>query len=458
MGLVIVLGVAFRFYGLDDKYFWFDEIASGLWYSGHDVELLRAESAGQSLRPTDYRDMMQLDDGSSYGAVIRQVAENDPQHTPLYYLALRGWAGLAGDSIGALRALSGISGVLLLPLLYLLCKELTGNRRTAWIAVVLVAVSPFHVVYAQEARQYTFWLIWIALNSLLLLRAERESSATNWLLYALAAAVALYTQLLHLLVIAAHGVYLLTGNRRQTWLPFCLAGGLAGLLFTPWLVLLLGNLGTAQDHLSWSATPVSAARLLGMWAYNYSALFFDPNLVGKYYEGSRYLLLASYALRLLLLVPAALACLALLRCWRSRTSRFLLPLILVPFLGLALPDLLLGGMRSGGGNRYLAPSYLALQITLAWWLATRLPDRFPRGTTWRNGILVVLVLAGTVSGILFNRSENWWHKTIYHDAISEAEIINQGKNRLVVESEFGRLLALANLLDDDIRMVYRPAN
>lgn len=39
--------------------------------------------------------------------------------------------------------------------------------------MALIAVSPFHVLYAQEAREYSLWTVTILLSSAALLRAMR---------------------------------------------------------------------------------------------------------------------------------------------------------------------------------------------------------------------------------------------------------------------------------------------
>ncbi len=76
------------------------------------------------------------------------------QHPPLYYLLLRGWVALAGDSALAVRLLSAFASIATLPIFYALTHRLTQNRTIALIALALLTVSPFHIHYAQEARMY----------------------------------------------------------------------------------------------------------------------------------------------------------------------------------------------------------------------------------------------------------------------------------------------------------------
>ncbi len=77
------------------------------------------------------------------------------QHPPLYYLTLKGWVALVGDTEWALRSLSALWGTLTVPLAFALGRRVLGNARAALFVTTFVALSPFHVRYAQEARMYT---------------------------------------------------------------------------------------------------------------------------------------------------------------------------------------------------------------------------------------------------------------------------------------------------------------
>ncbi len=84
--------------------------------------------------------------------LVRFVASVD-HHPPLYYLLLHGWQRAFGDAQATVRLLSALLGVAAIPLFYFGGRILVG-RRAAWIAALLLAVSPFHVRYGQEARMY----------------------------------------------------------------------------------------------------------------------------------------------------------------------------------------------------------------------------------------------------------------------------------------------------------------
>jgi len=75
------------------------------------------------------------------------------QHPPLYYILLHFWMVL-GDGAAIVRALSALLGTLTIPVVYLLGRRLADGKVGLLVALIL-AVSPFHVRFAQEARMYT---------------------------------------------------------------------------------------------------------------------------------------------------------------------------------------------------------------------------------------------------------------------------------------------------------------
>jgi hypothetical protein len=123
LATITLLGGWLRFRALGVKSLWLDE-AFSIWMAGHGP----AEMFGWLVR---------ID-----------------QHPPLYYLLLSGWMHLFGDGQGAVRALSAFFSTLTIPVLYASTRRITHDRITALLAALLLAVSPFHVRFAQETRMY----------------------------------------------------------------------------------------------------------------------------------------------------------------------------------------------------------------------------------------------------------------------------------------------------------------
>ena len=97
------------------------------------------------------------------------------QHPPLYYMLLRAWLGL-GDGTGTVRALSALFSTLTIPTIFLLGRRLAG-LRAGLLAALLLAVSPLHVHFAQEARMYALLALSasLAMSAMAYLLADRQA-------------------------------------------------------------------------------------------------------------------------------------------------------------------------------------------------------------------------------------------------------------------------------------------
>ena len=133
-------------------------------------------------------------------------------HPPLYYLALRAALGLFGSSEFAVRFVSLIPGVLLVPLMWSLARRLLG-RPTALLAAGLVCLSPLFIWYAREARMYSQTAALGLAATYALVRAQDEAKRQWWIAFAACAVGAIYTHFSALyLVVMLGGVWLASFN------------------------------------------------------------------------------------------------------------------------------------------------------------------------------------------------------------------------------------------------------
>jgi uncharacterized membrane protein len=127
-----------------------------------------------------------------------RVAWFTPTGNPInvfHFLPQAFWHWIAEPSVPLLRLTVLISGALVLPVNYVLCRRVFG-RRTAAISTVLLAVLPINIAYSRfawDASQSVLFTLPVVFASLLLVReAERP---VRWLLFsllALAAAVVVH--------------------------------------------------------------------------------------------------------------------------------------------------------------------------------------------------------------------------------------------------------------------------
>jgi hypothetical protein len=86
---------------------------------------------------------------------------------PLYYGSLHLWMSVFGEGDLAVRAWSGLLSVLALPLMYLAGARL-GGRRLGAIALALLALNPYAIRYATEARMYALIVLLVLVGFILL--------------------------------------------------------------------------------------------------------------------------------------------------------------------------------------------------------------------------------------------------------------------------------------------------
>ncbi len=116
------------------------------------------------------------------------------------------------------------------------------TQTTAVIALLLLALAPIAVKYAQEARMHALFMFLSALSTWLLFRALAQPRLwTRWLAFALAAAANIYTMYFGFLILTAQGAYVLfltlspiTPHRKARLASFTAATLLAFLLYLPW--------------------------------------------------------------------------------------------------------------------------------------------------------------------------------------------------------------------------------
>src|SRR5258708_18843988 len=126
-------------------------------------------------------------------------------HPPGYYLALKAWWSLTGESEFALRAFSALAGVLTVACVYALGRALSAPGAGA-LSALLVAVNAFSVYYGQEVRMYALLALLAAASMLAFVRWTARPTWRIALALALINATGLYTQYTYPAVMLVQGV------------------------------------------------------------------------------------------------------------------------------------------------------------------------------------------------------------------------------------------------------------
>jgi len=157
---IFILGLFLRFFELARKPLWLDEASTNYLTTQPDLT-----------------------------AVI--TAASSDHHAPLHFVAI--WLIKSiGSSEFLLRLPSVIAGALTVLVIFFIANELY-NEQAGLIAAALLALSPFHILYSQEARMYGMVVLFVSLAVFLFLRASRTRSTPDWLLFGCACAASFYT-------------------------------------------------------------------------------------------------------------------------------------------------------------------------------------------------------------------------------------------------------------------------
>ena len=448
------MGIFFRFLNIDRKVYWPDETFTSLRIAGYtEKEVVENLYDGKIIGIKDLQKYQRLNEEKSIGDTIKALAIEEPQHTPFYYLIARGWAQLFGDSVAIIRSLSALISLLAFPCIYWLCIELFKSPVTGWVAIALLSISPFHVLYAQEARPSSLWTVAILLSSAALLRAMRlGKNLSGWGIYTATVIISLYSFLFSGLVIISHGIYVFAIERfriTKTVIAYLIASFIGLLTLVPWLFAVITNLSQTKTTTNWSAAKVSLFTLLTMWAGNFSRIFFDLGL-GSNDSLTKFLPLIPVILVLLLLIGYAIY--FAIRQTPKPVWLFILTLGVVTVLALVLPDLILGGRRSGVA-RYPIPCYLAIQLAVAHLIATHITHHH-RQKLWQI-VLIVLLTGGILSCTISSQAQVWWNKgpdrTKYNPQI--AQIVNQAPKPLIIsDAKLDIVQSLGYLLEPKVQL------
>ena len=221
---LILLAFAVRMYDLDGKSIWSDE----------SLSLYRAQESIPFIL--------------SGQIVIQDVPTQDTQ-PPLYFLLLHGLMSVAGASTFVARYLSVLASLLIIPLLFVLGRQLRDNTA-GLLAALLGALSPLYLWYAQEIRMYTLLVALSVASTYALVRAVGNGKPEkSWALaYFAITAGMVYTHYSAFFLLGFQGLYVIVqaSRRRRWWLLAPI--GVAVLITLPVLPFVVRRLGLGAER------------------------------------------------------------------------------------------------------------------------------------------------------------------------------------------------------------------
>ncbi|WP_199516341.1 glycosyltransferase family 39 protein [Nucisporomicrobium flavum] len=174
--------------------------------------------AAVSLIGADQREMWE-DEYATYHAISitwselgRLFTHLDIVHA-LYYVLMRGWIAVAGDSLTALR-IPSIAALALTGAIVVLIGRRLVSTPVGVVAGLLLAVIPAFSRYAQEVRSYALVTLLATLSTYLLLRALERPVGRRWAAWAAVTAVTGLVHFMGITVVGGQLLYLLLATSR----------------------------------------------------------------------------------------------------------------------------------------------------------------------------------------------------------------------------------------------------
>ena len=112
-------------------------------------------------------------------------------HMPFYYLYLKFFMSVFGQSDILLRLTSVIAGVAAIPVMYFVGKE--KDNTLAYLCSGFTAISSFLIYYSQEVRLYSILFLFSALSLLYTIKIIKNPVRKNFILYILFNFLILFT-------------------------------------------------------------------------------------------------------------------------------------------------------------------------------------------------------------------------------------------------------------------------
>jgi hypothetical protein len=246
---VLVLGAALRLYGLGADSLWYDEAAS-LYLGQH------------AIAPS---------------AMFDPAVTTEP---PVNALATRAWQETVDALFGRpvtdrwndflLRLLPCAFGIAAIPLVFVVARRLFGDERAALGAMLLYAISPIQIHYAQELRVYSIYVFLSMIAVWCMHRALEEDRAWQWAGMVLALATLMYSHFFSMWLIFTLNVafVLLLGRYRRHFWKWTATNAVLMVLIAPMLYrAFVMHAETQQIEIAWYPSPTWKTPLLTFKAF-----------------------------------------------------------------------------------------------------------------------------------------------------------------------------------------------
>jgi uncharacterized membrane protein len=444
-----VIGAVLRFVDLDKKEFWHDECETTLVLSGLSESQLWSTlnkgpiTAGSLIR------FQKIGPDSTPEKMLSVLEKDEPGHTPLFYLLEYLVGALCGCSPFSMRFLSALFGVLQLPVIYLLAREIWESDEMAWLSTALASLSPTLIYFSQEARDYSLELLMLFLSSLCLLRALRLKTTKSWILYSVSLAVGFYSSLFMFVVAVGHFIYINLTSKlqfRERLIPFAFSLTTTAILFSPWLALMEKNQDNFNQAHAWLNKPVPLTALIKVWTA------IPSKAIALYGEATSTMDGALLAITIFQIVSLLVA---IILSFKNKKILLLLSLGLAWYLVFAMPDVSAGGIRSVP-FRHQTPAIASFLLLTPAFLKVLFDSQMKQLRLLGLAFCAILLAVEMQSSIYVVHCSTFPDKSIRQRYLRPvAEMVNTENSPILLEQTGANsceILALSHLLKPDTKI------
>jgi uncharacterized membrane protein len=458
--IIILIGVVFKFQGLDTKFFWLDEVFTMSHTSGIDwEEFVDSVPQDSILNIKDFNNL--LDVNSSYYNIKSQIKglSQMTQLTPLHYFYLVIWTKIVGSKPIDYRLFSIMIFLLSLPLIYLLGLELSGSKLTGLISASLFSISPYMHYFSQEGRYYMLWVFSIILVNLILLKALNKNNYKWWILYVISGVFAMYVSPLSALILIGHLVYVWFIDKKHR-IPFSISGTSILLCYLPWMIAMFSSRSTIMHSTNWQDANLKLWQIIsGPW-YGFAHAFYTPRdsymnwyliLQGEAFNRTQ----IDWFILSLLIILIIVVVIYFIKKAPTKMIWFLILTLIPSFIFFISFDLIEGKMTSVI-FRYHITGMIAIVLIFGWYLGNKAKGKklFP------SFLYIGIVVLGMYSMMKISEDPCYMQDGC-EPQIAAAEIVTDASKPLIIsESSSGNLFRLYEVLlackSSSIDVLYKP--
>lgn len=458
--VITLIGVSLKFYQIDNRLFWADEIStilhtSGIPLSQYDKLIPPNEINSSKI----YNDLIHLN-RQDY-TLVQQIKGlfSSTNLTPFHYVPLMIWYRLIGDDPQDYRLFSIFIFIITLPVLFLLAKQLFKSELLAWLTISLYSVSPTFHLFARESRYYILWAFFIMLSHYLFLNAIEKNQLKWWILYTITGILSLYTSVISGIVILGHLLYMLI-FKRELWRHFGISIGIMLLIYIPWIYSIFINRNEIVQAMSWQINKDSSLNLIILLIVQlmgstqvFSYLVDWSQYTGGSTDSVDPMMGVSALLMILTLVILIIAFIYLFRKSLREVKYFLLIMILPSMIFYYTLDLIRNSWLSAMW-RYQMISLIGILFLVANYFGSKIKE----GKIIHLFIFISFIFTGIYSINVLSHNPCWMTRNDCTEDLSDAKLLTRSDHTLVITDfvkHFNDFMVVLNECNsDDIDVLY----